>query len=450
MNENTLKKQFQSFQKLIQSDNNKAILIKDGFWSLLINGMNKILILVVGILMIRILGREQYGIYTYFLAFVSILIIPVEFGVSNLVVRETARSKSINKVEPIKGLWQWSSRLTFWVSMFLISIILIGLFTWGRARLSAYQQLTLLWTLPLILFQSLMHLSNAALRGMKKIILGQLPEIIIIPALFIVLFIISSLIWVDVLSAAFAMGIRVFSTLIALLVSLIFLFKNIPSGIINSKPIFDNKYWLLSVIPLGLSTGLAMIKSHASVLIMGIFVDPAQLASYQVAVSAAGFTVLVLQSANMLLAPYFASMYAKQEKLKLQKLVTISARLVLAFNLIISLIFLLFGKHILTIVFGADTVDAYPALLVLLVGQLVNSFIGSVAFLLNMTGHEKEVMVIVGSTTILNIILTFLLTPHYGIVGGAIAHAVTLAIAQIAMFFAVRKRMGIVCNAIGR
>ena len=67
-----------------------------------------------------------------------------------------------------------------------------------------------------------------------------------------------------------------------------------------------------------------------------------------------------------------------------------------------------------------------------------------------MTGHERDVMLVVISSTILNIIITFLLTPHYGIVGGAIAHAVTLAIAQIAMFFAVRKRMGIVCNAIGR
>jgi len=84
------------------------------------------------------------------------------------------------------------------------------------------------------------------------------------------------------------------------------------------------------------------------------------------------------------------------------------------------------------------------------VGQLINSFVGSVAFLLNMTGHERDVMLIVGISTALNVLLTFLITPRYGILGGAIANSATLILAQIAMFFAVRKRLGIVCNAIGK
>lgn len=450
MGKNFLSTQLFNLKQIIQADDIKASLIRGGFWSLFINGINKVLMLGVGILLIRVLGRDQYGVYSYFLAVISILIIPVEFGISNLVVRETARAESINQPGTIKGLWHWSFWVSLWASLGLITIVVIVVFTWGKSRLDEYQLLTLMWGLPLLLIQSMMHLSNAALRGMKKIVLGQLPEIIIIPLLIIVFFIISSFVWADALSSAFAMGIRVVSTLIALIVSLIFLVKNIPAEVENTKPYYDKKIWLLSVIPFGLSTGLNMIKNHASILIMGFYVPPAQIASYQVAISAAAFSILVLHSINTLLAPQFASLYANHEKVKLQKLVTISARVVLALNLMISFIFVVFGKNILKLMFGADTIDAYPALMVLLVGQLINSFVGSVAFLLNMTGHERDVMLIVGISTALNVLLTFLITPRYGILGGAIANSATLILAQIAMFFAVRKRLGIVCNAIGK
>ncbi len=400
--------------------------------------------------MIRILGRQQYGIYSYFFSLISISIIPVEYGISNLIIRETARAESNDQANTIIGLWWWSFRITLWVSLSLIGIILIILYSTGKSWVDEYQLFTLLWGLPLILIQSMIHLSSAALRGMKRIILGQVPNIIIIPLLFIVFFVLGSIIWPNDLSPAFAMAIRLFASIIALIASIIFLLKNTPREIFTFKPLYNKKYWLLSVIPFGFSTGLNIMKSHASILILGFFVSPEQIASYQVAVSAAAIAVLVLHSMNTLLAPQFASLFANNEKRKLQKLVTLSARAVLSFNLVISFIFILFGKQILMIAFGAETVDAYPAVLILLVGQLINSFIGSVAFLLNMTGHEKDVMIIVSISTVLNIVLTFLIAPRYGILGAAIANSASIIFDQIAMFFYVRKRLGIIGNALGK
>ena len=134
----------------------------------------------------------------------------------------------------------------------------------------------------------------------------------------------------------------------------------------------------------------------------------------------------------------------------MQKLVTISARLVLAFNLSLTLIFVSLGKYLLTRVFGPEAIDAYPSLLILLIGQVVNSFIGSVGFLLNMTGHEKDVMKAIGFSTLLNIILTFILTPILGIIGTAFSISLTLIISQIAMFFIVKKRLGIISSIFGK
>lgn len=112
-----------------------------------------------------------------------------------------------------------------------------------------------------------------------------------------------------------------------------------------------------------------------------------------------------------------------------------------------TLIFVSWGKTLISWVFGRDTVDAYPALLVLLAGQLVNSLVGSVAFLLNMTGHEKDVMKIIGISTMFNVLITVILTPYLRITGAAIATSISLIFAQITMFIIVKKRLGITSSA---
>lgn len=443
-------KYYQELIKLIYGKNLKATLIRGGFWSLIINAINKALMLIIGVLLIRILGRTQYGIYSYFLSLISLLIIPVEYGISNLIIRETARLETKQRADKIIGVWRWSFIVTLVVSLSIIGLIILFLVAWGKSVLNEYQLLTIVWAMPLLVLQSMVHIINAAMRGMKKIILGQLTDIIVIPFLFINFFLLSTIIFPDQLSSAFAMTLRVMSTLVAFLISIIMLIKITPKSVFNSSPTYEVRKWILSVIPFGLSTGLNMVKNHASIIIMGFYVISAQIASYQVAVSTAALAALVLHSMNMLLAPQFASFYVNNEIKKLQKLITFSSRGVFFFNLVITIVFVGYGKEILMFVFGPETVDAYPALLVLLVGQLVNSFMGSVAFLLNMTGYEKDVMKIVGISTGLNILVTFLLTPNFGIIGTSIANTGSLVFAQVTMFFIVRKRLGIISNAIGK
>ena len=123
---------------------------------------------------------------------------------------------------------------------------------------------------------------------------------------------------------------------------------------------------------------------------LGILKPLDQVGVYRVATRLALFASFGLQAVNMVVAPHFASLYAKREMDKLQRLVTRSAQIVLAFNLIITSLFILFGKIFLDLVFGKEITSAYVPLLILLIGQLVNSAAGSVGFLLNMTGHEKD------------------------------------------------------------
>jgi|GEM_PF-438804 len=433
--------------KQLRGKNSNTKLIKDGFWSLAINAGNRAFTLLIGILLVRILGKDHYGVYTYILSLVTIFIIPVEFGLSNLIVRETARGETTNQPGIINGVWRWSFKVTFISSLILIAVGVIAYFLWGKNSFSNNELNTFFWGVTLLLFQALIHISNAALRGTKNIVLGQLPDMIIIPALFIGSFVVLWLLLPISLTSASAMALRTIVTFLALLISLVFLFWKTPQKILSSEPEYKIGKWVSSVIPLGLSSGLNMVKNHTSILILGFFVTAGQIGSYQIAVSTAALAALVLHSMNTLLAPQFASLFVKNEKNKLQQLVTISSRLVFLFNLLITVIFIVWGKYLLIWVFGPETVDAYPALVILLAGQLVNSLVGSVGFLLNMTGYEKDVMKIIGISTVINILLTIILTPYLSIAGAATATSISLIFAQITMFIFVKKHLGISTSA---
>jgi O-antigen/teichoic acid export membrane protein len=120
------------------------------------------------------------------------------------------------------------------------------------------------------------------------------------------------------------------------------------------------------------------------------------------------------------------------------------------FAFVVALIFVIFGKPLLAFAFGPGLVEAYPSLLILLVGQLFNSFVGSVGYLLNMAGYEKDVLKITGVSTILISILTLTITPIWGIIGGAIASSATLIISQIVMHKLVHNKLGIVSHMFGK
>jgi len=438
-----------NFFNLLGSNSSKGQLFKGGMGSLLINLSNKLLVLISGVLLVRFLGKEEYGIYSYILSLVFVLIIPAEFGLSNLIIRETAQGISKGNHNTIAGVWRWSLRITLLLCVILIAISSIGMVL-VRQLFNRLEILTFLWALSLMPFQALVHLFSAALRGQKHIILGQLPDLVILPGIFVVLYIFLYFISPDRLTSTSSMALRSLSTAIAFAISTFFLLKVTPQFIRTAKPVFNNRQWLLSALPLGLSSGLNIVKTRITILLMGFFVSAGQIGTFQVAVSSAALAGLVLQANNATLAPQFASLYVQGKKQALQRLVTISTRVVLAFNLIITIIFFVFGKQLLSFVFGLDLIEAYPAILIMLTGQLINSFAGSVVFLLNMTGYENDVMKVIVLSSLANAIITLFLTPIWGILGGAIATAVTLIIAQIIMAVLVYKRLGITSHAFGK
>jgi O-antigen/teichoic acid export membrane protein len=119
-----------------------------------------------------------------------------------------------------------------------------------------------------------------------------------------------------------------------------------------------------------------------------------------------------------------------------------SAKLIFWTTTPVLLGFLLLGKSILHIAFGQEFIVAYPALVLLVLGQFVHSISGATGLFMNMTGNQNVFRNIVFIAATTNIGINLLLIPLYGINGAAIAAMVSLTGWNIATLCYIKMKFG--------
>jgi O-antigen/teichoic acid export membrane protein len=149
----------------------------------------------------------------------------------------------------------------------------------------------------------------------------------------------------------------------------------------------------------------------------------------------------------MVLAPHFARLHAQNDTARLQRLVTMSTRAILLFSVPVVLVIGVFGETLLEVVFGAEYRRGYETLTVLAIGQLANAATGSVAVLLNMTGFERDTAKGFSVSALLNIALNLALIPLFGMMGAALASAISTTLWNGVLVWLVYRRLGIVSLA---
>ncbi len=400
------------------------------------------------VLLARLLGPSDYGVYTFVYATISLLSVPSEFGLTTLVARETARGMVSQDYASVQGVWRWSGRAATLISLTLVglSVVVIWLF---REPLTSQRLITFLCALALVPLIALGDLRGAALTGLHHVMAGQLPEFLLRPGIFALLLVIAALAGNSLFSAPIAMGLYVFSSAVTFVVGAWLLWRTTPLTVRKARPSFSSRTWLLSALPLAFIGGMQLIDQQASILLQGLFLPDASIGTYRIASQVAVLASFGLTTINIVLTPRFATLYAQGDLARLQRLVTASARVILAFNLLLTVGFIIWGKSFLVLAFGSPYAAGYTPLMILLVGQLINSGAGSVGLLLNMSGHERETARGMTIAAILNVVLNLLLLPRLGINGSAIATSSSLIIWNILLWWAVRKKLGINSLAFG-
>ena len=401
-------------------------LIKVAFGSMGMKVASKGLGFLNAILLAKLLGAAGYGIYAYVLALVTFITIPAQMGIPTLATREIAITNVREDWAHMKGLIIRAHQaiVLFGAILVLAALVLLHFFGGTIEPVKLY---TMTVGLILVPFMSLAALRGGMLKGLRKIIPGLIPEQVIRP--FILMLLLSSLYFLPTIprTPATAMQYMIIATAVAFGVGLYFFLKLKPAQLSHAQPQYKTFSWLKSSIPLGITAGLVVVNNQTGVLLLGIMKTDADVGVYRLASQIATLVILGMQIINGILAPYIAHLYAKGDMERLQKLVTKSARVVLALTLPIVLVVVVFGELIIDLAFGPEYAAAYIPLVILCSGQLVNASMCSVGILLNMTGHERETTKTMAISAAISAVLHASLIPLWGLTGAALATAITLA-----------------------
>jgi O-antigen/teichoic acid export membrane protein len=164
--------------------------------------------------------------------------------------------------------------------------------------------------------------------------------------------------------------------------------------------------------------------SQVDKIALGYYRNPKEVGVYSVAAALVVYVPLALSSVNQIFAPTIADLHTRGEHALLARLFQSLTKWVLALTLPLALMIIVFA-HPLMRIFGHDFEAGWPILVIGAAGQLVNCGVGSVGYLLLMSGHQKRLVKVQTVMAGVMVILSFSLIPLWGIVGAAVAAALT-------------------------
>lgn len=388
-----------------------------------LKSINALLGLALSILLARALEPEGFGIYAFAISLMTLLAVPVQLGFPTLLVRQVSRYHQAGQNDLLKGILQRSNQAVLLLAL-LVGITAIVIAWLLESRINTIQRTTFFWALLLLPLATLNQLRQATLQGLLRVVQGQLPEAFIQPSLMLILVGIAT--FVGWLTPPRAMAINCVVTGVAFLLGTMMLIRVLPQQIRTTRARYDTSKWLQSILPLSLLAGLNVINGQTDILMLGLLGTDYDIGLYKVALAGASLVIFTLTAVNTVLAPHVSRMYNAGDNVRLQYLVTKSARIIFIVALPVAAILIVFGEAIIGFAYGSAYISAHIPLAILCLGQLVNAGMGSVVLILNMSGYEREAVKGVAFSSVANVLLNALLIPLYGTVGAALASLVTL------------------------
>ena len=381
---------------------------------------------LINVILARLLGVNGFGTYAYSLAWAGLLGVPAVMGLDVFLIRKISIYHTQREWSLLRGALIWANKIS-WVSSFsLVGLAILGILI-SRNQMEPAVFETFCIAMFLIPLTTSARIRQAILQGLNKIILGQMPEQIIFPILFIAL---SSSIWLfsaESFSPQTVMCLRLSAMGITLVFGVFLLRKVLAENVKSATPQFKTTEWFKIAITMFWMSGANVINSYCDSIMLGAFRGSAEVGLYTVATSGAFLVSLILVGVNTSLSPIVAALYSKNNMKKLQEVVEKSARWVFVSGWIVGILLMIFGYWFL-LIFGIEFIQAKSALNILVIGNIFMSCMGTVAIVLVMTGKERIAMKCFGAGAALNIVLNALFIPQWGIEGAALATATSITV----------------------
>jgi O-antigen/teichoic acid export membrane protein len=368
-----------------------------------------------------------------------LLVIVARRGLDNMALRVATHYWEEGRNSELAGLVRYALRAILFASLAIFGALAAAkLLLPDRTELSWAMILAIGATVPPL---AILGFYSSLLRSVGRVIASQTFEQIWRPLILIGLLMAAYLVSRGPNSAVTAMFLTAASVFAATFLAMAAWRRGFKFTV-EGAPLADRAEWHSISTSFVIMAVAQEALNQSGVLLLGVLGTNIEAAHFAAAWRYNSLLAFGLMAVGLVSGPLIASAHRRAAHTELANVARISARFSFAFAVLAAIPLLLFGRELLGL-YGADFIGAYPALLILLIGSLVNASTGVVGYLLALTGSHGRVATVTIVALAANLVANAILIPRYGATGAAIASVAAQLLWNTALVVQARRLTGV-------
>jgi O-antigen/teichoic acid export membrane protein len=423
------------------SDKKISEIFTGSAWALGARMGSTIIAMFTSIIVARFYGAEIMGIVAMINSFMSLAVVFAVLGTDTSILRLIPEHVARYSVTSAFLIYRKIQYFVAGVAVLLGSLLFLGSNliaknVFSKPHLSFFIALSSVF----LIFLSIAVLNTQAIRGLRLIRTFAFMQMLPAVSKLIILILIT-LFFFNPYNPIYAIFASCAITAIAgaLIMQIVFKKKILPFDVVFNMPV---KGILAISFPMFMTATINLAIGQTGILILGIFRTEAEVGYYDIAVKLAMLTTFALGAVNTMVAPKFSELFHSGNMNDLFYVAQKSAKLIFWTTVPILAVLFVLGKPILSLLFGPEFKVAYGAMMLLVIGQFVNSVAGSCGYFMEMTGNQNTYLNIVLGAAIICVGLNFALIPSFGTIGAAIAGMASIIFWNIVTLIFIKMKYG--------
>jgi O-antigen/teichoic acid export membrane protein len=391
------------------------------------------------LLIARIVGVDNYGIYAYVFAWMAVLAYFSALGFDVALLRFVPAYEAEQAWNLMRGVIQYSQRRAMVVGTF-VALVGISITALRTPSFSPELKNTFLVGFMLVPIWALLWIRCAVVRAFGGVVWAIAPDRLVRDGMLVGLVVLAA-IWLKwPIDAPRLMIATLFSSAVGLVLASWAMHRLRPRLARDTMPMYAAAAWRGVALPLLLIGATEALMNRTGVLVLGWLGDTKGAGVYSLVFNIAFVVALPRTAVNTLFAPAISRLFTRNDRAMLQVLVARAATWTLCAGIPIALVLAALAEPLLAW-FGPGFEDGVPALRILLLGQAVISSAGSQLHVMTMTGHERSGFKLLVACAGINVVGCTVLISLLGITGAAISTTAALVAWNVAMAVFIWRRL---------
>lgn len=376
---------------------------------------------ITQVLMARLMGVAEYGLFATAWVWIAILGHGALFGLSQTTCRFVPAYITRGEHDLARGFLARGASFVA-VGSLLIALVWLAVIWLMRGRMEPDAILVLMLAAAVVPVFALQDYAESVARAFNRPILAIAPPYVVRQGLVTAGMLL--VVWAGFhADAALAILVTFAATLCVLGIQAGLISRVVRQALPPGPHLYRMRNWVVASLPIAFVDLTTLLIGYADVLVLSLFAPPEAVAIYFAATRLVQFVNFVSYAASAATAARLTASHARGDTLGLSHLVrrTTQWTLLAAGGTAVSVAI---ASPWLLRMFGSGFEAAVPLVIIMGLGLVIQAAMGPAEDVLNMLGQERACAL--GSVAALVVAIGFacLLTPLYGPIGAAIAMAI--------------------------